>query len=122
LPIAPKLAGLNALFLDTTAATDGLTGKNCQANYFRVGASDSIFVNGLRSQIKQSGIKTWDLFMADIALGHDYAKKFTALVQETGGTVQKTIFASVTARRAPGCCPPSLDGLYRETSCKSAAC
>ncbi len=34
LAISPKLAGLNALFLDTTAASDDLTGKNCQANYF----------------------------------------------------------------------------------------
>lgn len=97
LAISPKLAGLNALFLDMTAASDDLTGKNCQANYFRIGASDSTFINGLRSLVKQSGVKSWDLLMADYALGHDYAKKFTALVQESGGTVQKTVFASVTA-------------------------
>ena len=97
LAIGPKLAGLNALFLDSTAASDDLTGKNCQANYFRVGASDSTFINGLRSLVQQSGVKSWDLLMADYALGHDYAKKFTAMVQENGGTVQKTIFASVTA-------------------------
>ena len=97
LAINSKMSSLNALFLDTTAASDDLTGKNCQANYFRIGTNDSMVMNGLRAQVKQSGIKTWDLLMADYAVGHDYAKKFTALVEENGGTVQKTLFASMAA-------------------------
>jgi branched-chain amino acid transport system substrate-binding protein len=97
LAINSKMSSLNALFLDTTAASDDLTGKNCQANYFRIGTNDSMVMNGLRAQVKQSGIKTWDLLMADYAVGHDYAKKFTALVEESGGTVQKTLFASMAA-------------------------
>ena len=97
LALAPKLAAMNALFLDTTAASDDLTGKSCQQNYFRVGLNDSTFINGVRTLLKESGVKSWDLFMADYALGHDYAKRFTALVQENGGTVQKTLFASPAA-------------------------
>ena len=97
LALSPKLSALNALFLDTTAASDDLTGKNCQQNYFRVGLNDSSFVNGVRALLKESGTKSWDLFMADYALGHDYAKRFTDLVQENGGTVQKTLFASPAA-------------------------
>ena len=93
LALAPKLAAMNALFLDTTAASDDLTGKNCQANYFRVGHNDSAFVNSLRSLLKENPAKTWDLYMADYALGHDYAKKFTQLVEENGGKVQKVVFS-----------------------------
>ena len=45
-------------------------------------------VNSLRSLLKENPAKTWDLYMADYALGHDYAKKFTQLVEENGGKVQ----------------------------------
>ena len=96
LGLVPKLAAMNALLLDTTAATDDLTGKNCQANYFRIGVNDSYYINGYRTLLKQSGIKSWDLIAGDYALGHDYAKRFTALVQESGGVVQKTLFPSMT--------------------------
>ncbi|MDY7546132.1 ABC transporter substrate-binding protein [Glaciimonas sp. CA11.2] len=94
LALSPKLSAMNVLFLDSTAASDDLTGKNCQKNYFRVGLNDTTFINGVRALLKDSGTKSWDLFMGDYALGHDYAKRFTALVQENGGTVQKTLFVS----------------------------
>lgn len=97
LGLSPKLAGMNALFLDTTGAADDLTGKGCQQNYFRIGVNDSFYINGFRALLKQSSVKSWDLIMGDYALGHDYAKRFTALVQESGGTVQKTLFPSMTA-------------------------
>jgi branched-chain amino acid transport system substrate-binding protein len=96
LAITSKVSEMNALFLDATATSDDLTGKNCNKNYFRIDTSDSMVMNGLRAQIQTSGIKTWDMLMADYAVGHDYAKQFTALVQANGGTVQKTIFASMT--------------------------
>jgi branched-chain amino acid transport system substrate-binding protein len=95
LAIAAKMANLNALFLDATAASDDLTGKNCSANYFRIGTNDSMVMNGLRAQLKQSGIKSWDLLMADYAVGHDFAKQFTALVNDGGGTVRKTMFSAM---------------------------
>ena len=97
LAIASKMSGLNALFLDATAASDDLTGKNCGPNYFRIGITDGMQVNSFRELAKQSGIKSWDLMMADIAVGHDTAKLFTAAMQESGGTVRKTLFAPITA-------------------------
>lgn len=97
LAITAKVAGMNALFLDATATSDDLTGKNCNKNYFRIDTSDSMVMNGLRTQLQESGIKSWDLLMADYAVGHDYARKFGALVQDNGGTIEKTIFASMTA-------------------------
>ncbi|MDB5731480.1 MAG: Amino acid/amide transporter substrate-binding protein family [Variovorax sp.] len=97
LAIASKMSGLNALFLDATAASDDLTGKNCGQNYFRIGITDGMQVNSLREQTKASGVKTWDLLMADIAVGHDTAKRFTAAMQESGGKVNRTLFAPITA-------------------------
>jgi branched-chain amino acid transport system substrate-binding protein len=97
LAIASKMSGLNALFIDATAASDDLTGKNCGENYFRVGITDGMMVNSFREQTIKSGIKSWDLLMADIAVGHDTAKRFTAAMQESGGKVNKTLFAPITA-------------------------
>jgi len=97
LAIASKMSGLNALFVDATAASDDLTGKNCGQNYFRVGITDGMMVNSFREQTKASGIKNWDLLMADIAVGHDTAKRFTAAMEASGGKINKTLFAPITA-------------------------
>lgn len=97
LAIASKMSSLNALFVDATAASNDLTGKNCGPNYFRIGITDGMQVNAFVDLAKQSGIKTWDLMMADIAVGHDTAKLFTAAMQGNGGAVNKTLFAPITA-------------------------
>ena len=97
LAIASKMTGMNALFVDATAASDDLTGKNCGPNYFRVGLTDGMQVNNFVDLAKQSGVKTWDLMMADIAVGHDTAKLFTVAIQEAGGSVKRTLFAPITA-------------------------
>jgi ABC-type branched-subunit amino acid transport system substrate-binding protein len=97
LAIASKMSAMNALFIDATAASDDLTGKNCGPNYFRVGITDGMQVNSFRELARQSGIKSWDLMMADIAVGHDTAKRFTATMQDSGGKINKTLFAPITA-------------------------
>ncbi|MDR3453405.1 MAG: ABC transporter substrate-binding protein [Rhodoferax sp.] len=97
LAIASKMSGLNALFLDATAASDDLTGKNCGPNYFRIGITDGMQVNSFRELAAKSGVKTWDLLMADIAVGHDTARRFAAAIQESGGKINKTLFAPITA-------------------------
>jgi branched-chain amino acid transport system substrate-binding protein len=97
LAIASRLPTMNALFIDTTAATDDLTGKNCQPNYFRIGVNDSMMMNALRPVVKQSGAKTWNALMVDYSAGHDYAKNITALIQEQGGSMGTTLFAPVGA-------------------------
>ncbi|HEY4069058.1 MAG TPA: ABC transporter substrate-binding protein [Burkholderiaceae bacterium] len=93
LATGPKLASFNALLLDPTAQSDELTGKGCQQNYFRFTINDSMSINALRALVKRSGIKSWSLIMPDYATGHDFAKSFTALVGELGGSVGVTVFA-----------------------------
>ena len=97
LAIESKLPGINALFIDATAASNDLTGKNCTPNYFRVGITDGMQVNTFIELAKESGIKSWDLMMADIAVGHDSAKLFAAAAEANGATVNKTLFAPITA-------------------------
>lgn len=93
LAISSKLPGMNALMIDTTAASSDLTGKACQANYFRIGVNDAMIMNAMREQIKKSGAKTWNAIVSDYAAGHDFSKSFSALVAESGGTMQMTLFA-----------------------------
>jgi branched-chain amino acid transport system substrate-binding protein len=97
LAIESKMPGLNALFIDDTAASNDLTGKNCTANYFRVGITDGMQVKTFIDLAKRSGIKSWDLMMADIAVGHDSAKLFAAAAEANGATINKTLFAPIAA-------------------------
>jgi branched-chain amino acid transport system substrate-binding protein len=97
LAIESKMPGLNALFLDATAASNDLTGKNCTPNYFRVGITDGMQVNAFIELARESGVKSWDLMMADVAVGHDSAKLFAAAAQASGVTVNKTLYAPITA-------------------------
>ena len=97
LAIESKMPGLNALFVDDTAASNDLTGKDCTPNYFRIGITDGMQVNAFIDLAKKSGVKSWDLMMADIAVGHDSAKLFAAAARANGATVNKTLFAPITA-------------------------
>ena len=58
LAIQSKMPGLNALFLDATAASNDLTGKNCTPNYFRIGITDGMQVNAFIELAKRSGVKS----------------------------------------------------------------
>jgi branched-chain amino acid transport system substrate-binding protein len=97
LAVSARLRDLNALYLDATAASDDLTGKSCNPNYFRVGITDSSQVQVWKELAKRNNVKTFDLLMADIAAAHDAAKQFTAAMPELGGTVQQALYAPLSA-------------------------
>lgn len=94
--VATKMPSMNALFLDNSAVSSDLAGKYCNPNYFHVAISDTMNLNAMRAQVKASGAKTWDLLSVDYSAGHDFAKGFNALVQESGAKVQNTLFAPLT--------------------------
>jgi branched-chain amino acid transport system substrate-binding protein len=87
-----KLPALKALMLEVMANADGLTGKNCTPNYFRVNANDSMIMGAFREFLKDQGIKKWDILAVDYAAGRDSAEKFKGLVTSQGGTIGKTLF------------------------------
>lgn len=88
-----KLPALKVLMLEVMANADGLTGKNCSPNYFRVNASDSMIMGTFREFLKDQGVKKWDILAVDYAAGRDSAEKFKGLVTSQGGTIGKTLFA-----------------------------
>jgi branched-chain amino acid transport system substrate-binding protein len=88
-----KLPALKVLMLEVMANADGLTGKNCSPNFFRVNASDSMIMGAFREFLKDQGIKKWDIIAVDYAAGRDSADKFKALVTSQGGTIGKTLFS-----------------------------
>ena len=88
-----KLPALKVLMLEVMANADGLTGKGCSPNYFRVNANDSMIMGSYREFLKDQGIKKWDIIAVDYAAGRDSADKFKALVASQGGTIGKTLFA-----------------------------
>lgn len=96
LALIPKLAELNAIYLDATAASDDLTGKACHPNYFRVGISDSSQVAVWRELARRQGVKTFDVMNADMAAAHDATKRFTALLPDIGGRIEKTLFTPLS--------------------------
>ena len=96
LAITARLRDFNAIYLDATAASDDLTGKACNPNYFRIGIPDSSQVQTWKEIAKSQNIKSFDLLMSDMAAARDAAKQFTAALPSIGGTVQKELYAPLT--------------------------
>ena len=88
-----KLPALKVLMLEVMANADGLTGKNCTPNYFRVNANDSMIMGTFREFLKEQGIKKWDILAVDYAAGRDSADKFKTLIASQGGTIGKVLFS-----------------------------
>ena len=88
-----KLPALKALMVEVMANADGLTGKGCSPNYFRVNANDSMIMGAFREFLKDQGVKKWDIIAVDYAAGRDSADKFKALITSQGGTTGKIMFA-----------------------------
>src|SRR5271167_5135679 len=57
--LVAKLPSLNALMMEVYAQADGLTGKSCSDNYFRVNVNDSMLMKAVGEFLKDKGIKSW---------------------------------------------------------------
>lgn len=97
LAVSARLRDLNAIYLDATAASDELTGKSCNPNYFRIGITDSSQVQVWKELARRNGVKSFDLLMSDIAAARDATRQFLAVLPSIGGTVQKELYAPLTA-------------------------
>jgi len=91
--LSAKLGALNALMVEVYAQADGLTGKGCNANFFRANVNDSMIMNAVGEFLKDKPIKKWDVIAVDYASGRDAAAKFQALVKAQGGTIGKVLYA-----------------------------
>jgi branched-chain amino acid transport system substrate-binding protein len=96
LALSAKLRDLNAIYLDATAASDDLTGKACNSNYFRIGIPDSSQVLVWKELAQRNNVKTFDLLMSDIAAARDASKQFIAALPSFGGTLQKELYTPLS--------------------------
>ena len=79
--------------IEVYAQADGMTGKGCNANYFRANVNDSMIMNAVGQFLKDKPVKKWDIIAVDYASGRDAAAKFQALVKAQGGSIGKVLFA-----------------------------
>lgn len=93
LAMSAKLRDLNAIYLDASAASDELTGKSCNPNYFRIGVPDSAHVMVWKELMARNNIKSVDMMMSDMAAARDAARQFTAVLPDIGATLQKELYA-----------------------------
>jgi branched-chain amino acid transport system substrate-binding protein len=91
--LAAKLPTLKALMMEVMAQADGLTGKNCSTNVFRVNMSDSMVMGAVKDFLQSQGLKKWDILAVDYAAGRDAADKFKTLVAGMGGSIGKVLYA-----------------------------
>src|SRR5271163_368137 len=92
--LAAKLPALNVLMVEVYAQADGLTGKGCSPNFFRMNVNDSILMNAAGQFLKDKDVKKWDIIAVDYSSGRDAAEKFKALVKSQGGSIGKVLFAT----------------------------
>src|SRR5258708_26871343 len=85
--LAAKLPSLKALMVEVFAQADGLTGKGCSANYFRVNVSDSMIMGAVKEFLKDQGLKKCAIIAVDYAAGRDAAHKFTSLIAPQDGSL-----------------------------------
>ncbi len=92
LALSPRVAALNVLMFDPVSNAADLTGKACQANYFRFSQNEQMIAAALRSIVQQSGIQSWNIVAADYAAGHGFAKQMQEFVAGLQGSVQRAVF------------------------------
>lgn len=93
--LAPRLGGMNVLMFDADTTSDDSIGKNCTANLFHTAGTNKMVLNAIRSVVRKSGVKTWNLIGSDYAMGHDFATQLEPLIKDEGGVVQTQVFASL---------------------------
>jgi branched-chain amino acid transport system substrate-binding protein len=75
------------IYLNVTAATTELTGKQCNKYTFHYAYDTYMLANGTGRTVTDAGGKNWYIVYPDYAFGQDMEKSFSAAIQSAGGTV-----------------------------------
>jgi branched-chain amino acid transport system substrate-binding protein len=87
LAVANVAKSKQKLFIDVTAATTELTGKQCNKYTFHYAYDTWMLANGTGRTVTEQGGKNWYIVYPDYAFGQDMEKSFTSAVQGAGGKV-----------------------------------
>jgi branched-chain amino acid transport system substrate-binding protein len=91
LAVANQAKNHKKLFIDVSAATMELTGKQCNKYTFQWAYNTYMLANGTGATVTGNGGKKWHIIYPDYQFGQDMTKSFTDAVTKAGGTVQGTI-------------------------------
>jgi len=90
LAIADVAKEQKKLYINITAATTDLTGKNCNKYTFHYAYDTYMLAQGTGVWVTQNIGKNWYIIFPDYAFGQDMTKSFKAAVEKTGGKVVAT--------------------------------
>ena len=87
LAVANVAKAKKKIYINVTAATTELTGKQCNKYTFHYAYDTYMLANGTGRTVTSQGGKNWYIVYPDYAFGQDMQKNFSAAIQGTGGTV-----------------------------------
>ena len=91
LAVANQAKNHKKLFLDVSAATTALTGKQCNKYTFQWAYNTYLLANATGTTVTRDGGKKWTILFPDYEFGQNMTKSFTDAVTKAGGTVQEAI-------------------------------
>jgi branched-chain amino acid transport system substrate-binding protein len=87
LAVATQAKQKKKLYLNVTAATTELTGKQCNKYTFHYAYDTWMLANGTGRTVTQQGGKSWYIVYPDYAFGQDMQRSFSAAIKAAGGSV-----------------------------------
>lgn len=90
LAVANVAKSKKRVYINVTAATTELTGKQCNKYTFHYAYDTYMLANGTGTTVTKEGGKNWYIVYPDYAFGQDMQKSFSTAVKEAGGTVIAT--------------------------------
>jgi branched-chain amino acid transport system substrate-binding protein len=91
LAVATQAKNHHRVFIDVSAATTELTGRQCNKYTFQWAYDTYMLANGTGTTVTENGDKKWQLIYPDYQFGQDMTKSFTSAIKGAGGTVQGSI-------------------------------
>jgi len=87
LAVANVAKAKKKVYINVTAATTELSGKQCNKYTFHYAYDTYMLANGTGTTVTNEGGKNWYIVYPDYAFGQDMERSFSAAVQAAGGTV-----------------------------------
>jgi len=87
LAVANVAKAKKKIYINVTAATTELSGKQCNKYTFHYAYDTYMLANGTGTTVTNEGGKNWYIVYPDYAFGQDMERSFSAAVQAAGGTV-----------------------------------
>ncbi|WP_134765203.1 ABC transporter substrate-binding protein [Nocardioides sp. 1609] len=92
LALGPVVTRLGGVYVDFTAQGNDLTGKGCQAGYFRVTSNAAAFARLAATVAKGTEVKKWAFIGSDYGFGRDLEAGLQDSLAESGSEITESVF------------------------------